>query len=370
MIRITGRTGIKMQELFFLQGVHSRTKKGKCADMMWDKEIDLREIDGLSAGNAQDEEAGTGVTALVFPEGAAVGCKISGGGPASRETGLTYSETAENRIHSIVLSGGSAYGLAASQGVMQCLEEHEIGYETPCALVPLVCQSCIYDLNYGSADIRPDAAMGHAACEQALRRESLEMGSCGAGTGATVGKLKTMRNACKSGMGWFAVQLGELQMAAVVAVNAMGDIYDPETARKIAGMKSDDRESWIDAEEYMAQVYRSAETRQKKAESAEEPPALQNTTIGAVITNAAFHKAQMNKIAAMTLNAYARCIRPVATMSDGDTVYAASTGTVKADINLTGSLAAQVMQRAILRAVKNARITDEEFFARIPEALR
>ena len=347
-------------------------EKGTYAEMMWDKEIDLQEIEGLYAGNAQDEEAGTGVTALVFPRGAAAGCKISGGGPASRETGLTYSETAENRIHSIVLSGGSAYGLAAAQGVMECLEKRGIGYQTSFALVPLVCQSCIYDLNYGRADVRPDASMGYAACENALLQKPLVMGNAGAGTGATVGKLKTMRNACKSGLGWFAVQLGELKMAAVVSVNAMGDVYDPSTGQKLAGMKNDERTDWLDAEAYMAEDYRESQRAQKECRTAadgkqaEEGSAVpQNTTIGAVITNAEFHKAQMNKIASMAQNAYARCIRPVATMSDGDTIYAASIGDIKADVNLTGSLASQVMQEAITRAVKSAQIQDSEFLARV-----
>lgn len=332
--------------------------------MMWDKEIDLHDIDGLCAGNVQDREAETGVTALVFPEGAAAGCKISGGGPASRETGLTYSETAENRIHSIVLSGGSAFGLAASQGVMECLEKHGIGYQTPFAKVPLVCQSCIYDLNYGRSDVRPDPAMGFQACENALKHQPLAMGNYGAGTGATVGKLKTMRNASKSGLGCFAAQLGELKMAAIVSVNAMGDVYDPSTGEKLAGMRSDDRKSWLDAEDYMAQLYRASRTK-SNAQEAGSGRALQNTTIGAVVTNAAFTKPQMNKIAAMTLNAYARCIRPVATMSDGDTVYAASIGKMQADINLAGSLAAQVMQQAIVRAVTEARISEEEYFSHI-----
>jgi L-aminopeptidase/D-esterase-like protein len=331
--------------------------------MMWDKEIDLQDMEGLYLGNAQDHDAETGVTALVFPEGAAAGCRISGGGPASRETGLTYSETAENRIHSIVLAGGSAFGLAASQGVMECLEKHRIGYQTPFAIVPLVCQSCIYDLNYGRSDVRPDPAMGYEACENALQRKPLAMGNSGAGTGATVGKLKTMKNASKSGLGWFAARLGELQMAAIVSVNAMGDVYDPSSGKKLAGMMTDDRKSWIDAEDYMAQLYRASRTK-TDAQGAESGAAVQNTTIGAVVTNAAFTKPQMNKIAAMTLNAYARCIRPVATMSDGDTVYAASIGKLQADINLAGSLAAQVMQQAIIRAVTKSRVSDEEYLSK------
>ncbi|MFC2662018.1 MAG: aldo/keto reductase, partial [Eubacterium sp.] len=167
----------------------------------------------------------------------------------------------------------------------------------------------------------------------------------------------------ESGLGWFAAQLGDLQMAAIVSVNAMGDVYDPSSGQKLAGMMTDDRTAWIDAEDYMAQLYRASRTK-TDAQEAESGAAVQNTTIGAVVTNAAFSKPQMNKIAAMTLNAYARCIRPVATMSDGDTVYAASIGKLQADINLAGSLAAQVMQQAIIRAVTKSRISDEEYLAK------
>lgn len=327
--------------------------------MMWDKEIDIRDVKGLCIGNVQDTDAMTGVTALVFPEGATVGCKISGGGPASRETGLTYSETAENLVHSIVLSGGSAFGLAASQGVMECLEEHNIGYRTPFALVPLVVSSCLYDLNFGSSTIRPDAEMGREACSAALSKETVMQGNVGAGTGATVGKLRTMKNASKSGLGWYAVQLGDLQCAAIVAVNAMGDVYDGRTGEKLAGMKTDDRTGWIDAEDYLAQLYRD--------QKAGKGGVVQNTTIGAVICNIDATKAQMNKIASMAQNAYARCIRPVATMSDGDTIYAAGTGGVKADVNLVGSLCAQVMGRAIRNAITEAAMHENEFLSKISQ---
>ena len=152
------------------------------------KEIPITEIDGLRIGNAQNLDAMTGVTVLRFDGGAKVGCDISGGGPASRETPLASPVTADNPINAIVLSGGSAFGLAASDGVMRYLEEHGIGYETGFAKVPLVCQSCIYDLSIGRADVRPDAAMGYAACENAERNQP-ESGIIGAGTGACVGKI-------------------------------------------------------------------------------------------------------------------------------------------------------------------------------------
>lgn len=213
------------------------------------REIAMTEMPEVSIGNVQNEEAKTGVTVLLFDKktGAVVGVDISGGGPASRETPLTSPVTADNPINAIVLSGGSAYGLAASDGVMRCLEEHGIGFETGYAKVPLVCQSCIYDLGYGSATVRPDSEMGYAACEKALAGGNPSSGSVGAGTGATVGKICGMERAMKSGLGMYAVQLGELRMAAVVAVNALGDIFDSSTGRKIAGLRTEDGTAFSDS---------------------------------------------------------------------------------------------------------------------------
>ena len=212
------------------------------------KEISITEIDGLRIGNAQNLDAMTGVTVLRFDEGAKVGCDISGGGPASRETPLASPVTADNPINAIVLSGGSAFGLAASDGVMRYLEEHGIGYETGFAKVPLVCQSCIYDLGIGRADVRPDAAMGYAACENAERNQP-ESGIIGAGTGASVGKICGREYAAKTGLGIYAVSAGKLKIAAVVVLNALGDIYDPSTGQKIAGPKLPGIDGFADSRE-------------------------------------------------------------------------------------------------------------------------
>ena len=304
------------------------------------KEISITELSNLRIGHASDYNAQTGVTVLYFPLGAKVGCDISGGGPASRETPLTSPVTADNPINAIVLSGGSAYGLAAADGVMHYLESQNIGYNTGAALVPLVCQSCIYDLGYGSATVRPDSAMGYAACEKALAGGNPSCGSVGAGTGATVGKICGMERAMKSGLGMYAVELGELRMAAVVAVNALGDIFDPSTGKKIAGLLTADGTSFGDSCEELWKMGRR------------ENLFTGNTTIGAVFTNGKFNKAQMNKIASMTRNAYARCINPVGTMADGDSIYAASAGDVEADLNVAGTLAAYVMERAIVAAIR------------------
>lgn len=312
------------------------------------KEISIKDMKSLSIGHAQIEDAKTGVTVIYFPGGATTGCDISGGGPASRETPLTSPLTADNPVNAIVLSGGSAYGLAAGDGVMRRLEEAGIGYDTGYALVPLVCQSCIFDLNYGSARRRPDADTGYAACDIALDECDDRMGSVGAGTGATVGKLLGMQQAQKSGIGMHAVQIGELQIAAVVVVNAFGDVF--ENGQKIAGLMNHNRKDFLDSSEVMLDIF-----------STPRDIFTGNTTIGCVVTNAKFSKAEMNKIASMTRNAYARCIDPVGTMADGDTIYACSAGDVVSDINLVGTLSAKVMEQAIVKAVKVSQIDDEEF---------
>jgi len=312
------------------------------------KEISIKEMKGLSVGHAQNEEAKTGVTVIYFPEGAAVGCDISGGGPASRETSLASPLTADNPVNAVVLSGGSAYGLAASDGVMRRLEEAGIGYDTGYALVPLVCQSCIFDLNYGSNRKRPTADVGYAACDNALEECDDRIGSVGAGTGASVGKLLGMQQAQKSGIGMHAVQTGDLQIAAIVVVNAFGDVF--ENGKKFAGLLDHNRKEFLDSGEVMLDIF-----------SKPRDMFTGNTTIGCIVTNAKFNKAEMNKIASMTRNAYGRCIDPVGTMADGDTVYACSTGDVVSDINLVGTLSAKVMEQAIVKAVKASQIDDEEF---------
>ena len=288
------------------------------------KEISITEIDGLRIGNAQNLDAMTGVTVLRFDEGAKVGCDISGGGPASRETPLASPVTADNPINAIVLSGGSAFGLAASDGVMRYLE------------------SCIYDLGIGRADVRPDAAMGYAACENAERNQP-ESGIIGAGTGASVGKICGREYAAKTGLGIYAVSAGKLKIAAVVVLNALGDIYDPSTGQKIAGPKLPGIDGFADSREELYKLSQKTDLFEAKNS---------NTTIGAIITNGDFSKAELNKIASMTRSAYSRCINPVGTMADGDSIYAASCGLkVPADVNMAGTLAAEVMAEAIQVAV-------------------
>ncbi len=307
------------------------------------EQIKINEMDGFRIGNSQNSVAKTGVTVIIFDKKATVGVDVSGGGPASRETHLCDPITADNPINAIVLSGGSAFGLAAADGVMQYLEEHGMGYDTGYARVPLVCASCIYDLNYGYSKTRPDSKMGYKACKDA-ENNNPKSGDEGAGTGATVGKILGMERASNSGLGIFAVRLGELEVAAIVAVNALGDVFDPSSGKQIAGLRSEDGKGFTQSKNELYKIAKRTDLFSG------------NTTIGAVITNGNFSKAEMNKIASMTRNAYARCINPVGTLADGDTIYAASVGGVDADINVAGTLAAEVMEKAIVNAITSSKV--------------
>lgn len=302
------------------------------------KEIEINDFKGFRIGNAQNVQAKTGTTVILFDDGAKVGIDISGGGPAARETHLTDPTTADNPINAIMLSGGSAFGLEAAEGIMQYLEKHDIGYDTGYAKVPLVCGSCIYDLGLGDAQVRPDKKMGYEACVNAEKNEP-KQGDFGAGCGATVGKIKGMEHASNSGLGMYAVELGQLKVAAIVVVNALGDVFDPQTNKQIAGLLNEDG-SFGNSKEELYKLSKRTDMF------------TGNTTIGVIITNGAFSKAEMTKIASMTRNAYARCIDPVGTMADGDTIYAASIGNIEADINVVGTLAAEVMANAIVNAIK------------------
>ena len=318
------------------------------------KEIQLQDIQGVNIGHAEDLEAKTGVTVLAFPQGARAGVEISGGGPASRETPVISPLTNDVPVNAIVLSGGSAFGLAASDGVMACLEQRGMGYNTGFALVPIVCQSCIYDLGYGSSKIRPDKEMGYKACTHALDCNQHPEGNYGGGTGASIGKIVGMHRATKAGVGIYAVEVAGLQMAAVVVVNALGDVFHHSTGEKIGGITSQDRSGWTSIQDilYSLPGPQNMSTRS-------------NTTIAAIITNGNFSKAQLTKLAAMATNAYPRCINPIGTLADGDAVYAASVGNHPADLNMAGTLAAQVLAEAIHRGVTTARIPEEEFLANI-----
>ena len=307
------------------------------------KQIHITEIENIRIGHAQDMEHATGCTVIICENGAPAGVDVRGGGPASRETELLRPVADCTGIHALLLSGGSAFGLDAAGGVMEYLEERNIGFDVGVTKVPLVCESCLFDLNVASHRVRPDKKMGYEACIQSEQNKPV-MGNVGAGTGASVGKLGGIQTAMKSGLGMYAVQLGDLKIGAIVAVNALGDIYDYKTGKRLAGMRTNDGKDWADSEQVLYKLY-----NQKKNLF------HQNTTIGAIITNAKFDKTHMNKIAAMAQNGYARSIRPVHTTADGDSIYALSVGEIEADLNVTGTLAAQVMAEAIKNAVLEAK---------------
>lgn len=307
------------------------------------KTINIREFDNIKIGNAENATAGTGCTVIISQSGMCAGLDVRGGGPASRESELLKPVAAAEGIHAVVLGGGSAYGLDAAGGVMQYLEEKGIGFDVGVAKVPLVCQSDIFDLTVADCRVRPDKAMGYEACRNAYEG-NYQDGNHGAGIGATVGKLQGMDYCMKSGIGSYAVQVGDLKLGAIVVVNSLGDIYDSNTGKKIAGMLSEDKKSFEDSEKYL---YRSSEVHENKF--------VGNTTIGAIITNGKFNKSQLCKMAGMAHNGYARSIRPVHTSADGDSIYALSVGTLEVDLDMAGTLAARVMSEAITNAVKSAK---------------
>ena len=308
------------------------------------KEIPITDIGNVKIGQVENAYAGTGVTVIIAPDSAPCGLDIRGGGPASRESGLMDPLAAAEVIHAVVLGGGSAFGLDAAGGVMKYLAEHGIGFPVGDVVVPLVCQSDIFDLGYGRNDVYPDKEMGYEAASLAFKGDAgnFESGCFGAGCGATVGKLLGPDRCTKSGIASFAVALGDLKVGAIVCTNAVGDVYDYVDNKRIAGVLSADGSTLNDVscEDLMYDMVAN-------------PPAgvTTNTTIGIVFTNAKFNKTQLCKLASMTHDAYARCIRPVHTSMDGDSIYAMSLGSVEASLDVVGTLANQVMCEAIKRSV-------------------
>lgn len=304
------------------------------------KEIPVTDIQNIRIGQAENAAAGTGCTVFICENGMRAGLDVRGGGPASRESELLKPLAAAQYIHAIVLSGGSAFGLGAANGVMEYLEARDIGFDVGVTKVPLVVQSDLFDLTVGECSVRPDAAMGYEAARRAMEDPNYQDGNYGAGCGATVGKICGMSTCMKTGIGSFAIELGGLQIGAVVAVNALGDIYDWKTGQKIAGLLAPDRKSFRSTEEELARRITKIENR-----------FANNTTLGVVLTNASFGKAQLCKIAGMAQDGFARSIRPVHTTADGDSIYAVSLGDIEADQDLVGALGAEVMSEAIKRAV-------------------
>ena len=291
----------------------------------------ITDIAGVSAGHYTDKKNKTGCTVvLIDGEDGVCGVDVRGSAPGTRETDLCRPINTVQHAHAILLSGGSAYGLSAADGVMRWLEQHGRGLDTGYARVPIVPAAVLYDLGTGSAHVRPDADAGFAACGNASSTP-LKQGLCGAGTGATVGKAAGMPHAADGGFGTASLMIGDgVVVAACFAVNALGDIYDHTNGQHIAGMSG------------------------MPAYNAMKNPldmSGRNTTIGIIGTNAVLTKEQANKLAAMGQDGIAMCVRPAHTMFDGDTVFAFGTGSKPCDINAVLAAGAEVAARAIINAV-------------------
>lgn len=303
----------------------------------------ITDVPGLKAGHHTLTERPTGCTVVLCEAGAVAGVDVRGSAPGTRETDLLNPMNAVQTVNAIILSGGSAYGLDTASGVMRYLEEHNVGYKIgTLGVVPIVPAAILMDLGVGGFKPRPDADAGYKAC-QAASSSPLAEGNVGAGAGATIGKMFGPKFSMKSGIGSSSATIGRtgIVVGAVVAVNAVGDVIDPHSGRVVAGARSEDGKGYRDSMSALMAGYHVA------------LPAGANTTLGIVATNAAFTKTQMNKIAQMSHDGYARAINPVHTMADGDTIFALSTGVskIEADVTALGAIAATVMARAIVRAV-------------------
>ncbi len=320
---------------------------------MPDLQDTITDVAGLSVGHFTHAERATGCTVILCPQGAVAGVDVRGGSPGTRETDLLRPENTVDCVHAVLLSGGSAFGLDAAGGVMRWLEAQGHGFAVGSVRVPIVPAAVIFDLWHGNTQIRPDAAAGHAACVAASTQPPAQ-GNVGAGAGATVGKLFGIERAMAGGIGAASVRVAGITVAALVVVNATGDVIDPETGQPIAGAR------------------KSAGSRQLlhttqallRGELPERLQAGVATTIGVVATDAALDKAQCTKLAAMAHDGLARSISPIHTPYDGDTMFALATGaaptptgsarTTGAPVGLLGVLAAEVTARAVLHAVEHA----------------
>ena len=313
----------------------------------------ITDVPGVEVGNAQNDSALTGCTVILVRKGAVGGVDVRGSAPGTRETDLLDPINLVNKVHAIVLAGGSAFGLDAASGVMRYVEEQKIGFNAGVAKVPIVPAAIIFDLGIGDAHVRPDAEMGYQACLAASKRAPAE-GNTGAGTGATVGKLFGPALSMKSGLGTASIRAAGIIVGAIVVVNAFGDVVDPANGSIVAGLRSGrvgplrvgGREPFADTVEMM---------KKSLGRTILGMSTRTNTVIGVVATNAKMTKVEATKVAQMAHDGVARAIRPAHTMLDGDTIFALSTGREKANLTLIGALAADAVSQAILRAVRMAK---------------
>lgn len=301
----------------------------------------LTDVQGLEVGHSQSKEGITGCTVVICKEGATGGVDVRGGAPGTRETDLFKAENMIQKVHAIVLSGGSAFGLDAASGVMKFLEEEGIGFNVGVATVPIVASAVIFDLALGDPLIRPNLEMGYKASKSASQTENTQ-GNIGCGMGASVGKIMGPNNGMKSGIGSASISFGDLVVSAIVSVNSFGDIYNHKTGEQIAGVYDYENKKLLNTIEIMTN------------NEVQLGFSIENTTIGVIGTNAILTKAEANKVSQMAQNGLARSINPVHSMMDGDTVFTMATNVVKSDVNIIGTLAAEVMSRAISNGIKSA----------------
>lgn len=364
--------------------------------------VDITDIKGFKLGNAENTDAATGCTVIVAEKGATAGVDVRGGGPATRETDLLRSENTIDKIHAVVISGGSAYGLEAGSGVMRELENMKIGHRVSNCIVPIVCQASLFDLNVGQPDVRPDRTMGVKAVHNAFCGGEFHHGNYGAGTGASVGKFYGMNRAMKTGLGTFACSDGEIEVGAITAVNAFADVYDGRN-QVIAGLLSADgkridgtirplkncvaAESSYNMKNKMEPFFNKRKEEEEFAEPEtteviqepvkEEAPAVREepeekeiaeetsavneepedmgygitfntTTISCLITNAKLTKAQCNKLASILHDGYARAIKPVHSTMDGDTIFVMTTGEKDVNFDAFAALATDIVQYSVI----------------------
>lgn len=304
----------------------------------------LTDVAGIKVGHFTDARRPTGCTVIRVEQGATAGVDVRGAAPGTRETDLLDPSCAVDQVHAIVLAGGSAFGLDAATGVMRWLEEHGFGFPIGPARVPIVPAAILFDLMVGDHTIRPDAAAGYAACA-AASDAAVAQGSVGAGAGASIGKLFGPQAAMKGGLGSASIRVHGVTVAALVAVNALGDVLDPSTGRVLAGARGADGRSLIDT---------ASALRQGRLPLMQSVGAA--TTIGVVATDATLTKSQVQKMAQTAHDGLARTISPLHTLWDGDTVFALATGRMQTPMNAAvfSMLAAEVMALAVVSAIKHA----------------
>ncbi|MFA5078661.1 MAG: P1 family peptidase [Dehalococcoidia bacterium] len=306
----------------------------------------ITDVPGIMVGHFTDLNAATGCTVILCEGGAVAGVDVRGGAPGTRDTDLLNPVNVVEKIHAVMLSGGSAFGLNSIGGVQRYLEEKGIGYEMAGVRVPIVPGAVVFDLDIGNAGVRPGADEGYKACRNATSGPIVE-GCVGAGAGAMIGQLKGKKCAMKGGLGTASLKFyGEVVVAALIIVNALGDIIDPASGRIMAGIRHEDGRGLDNTIELMKQGYTFLA----------EPG--RNTVVGVVATNAVLTKAQAAKVAGMAHDGLARSINPSHSMHDGDTIFALSLGDRVSDVTSVGSMAAEVTRMAIVNAVKKATSLD------------